>query len=150
MILVRYHEIGAYRLYHPLNHSIVVSRYVKVCEIEAWDWNKKAKSSKQTISALVEEYRVQQETNTQDEVPIVYNQTTGVSRIQRFVSTRLDGHEITPYNEVNEEVEFVHFALSAYSEPINYEIEMTEKVWKNAMIEELNAINRNNTWELTN
>jgi len=26
---------------------------------------------------------------------------------------------------------------------------MTEKVWKNAMIEELNTINRNNTWELT-
>jgi len=26
---------------------------------------------------------------------------------------------------------------------------MTEEVWKNAMIEELKAINKNNTWELT-
>jgi hypothetical protein len=25
---------------------------------------------------------------------------------------------------------------------------LTEDVWKNAMIEELNSINRNNTWEL--
>jgi len=65
-------------------------------------------------------------------------------------STSLVGHEITPDNEVNEEGEFVNFALLANSEPINYEITMTEKVWKNAMIEELNTINRNNTWELTN
>jgi len=35
MILVGYHETGAYRLYHPLNHSIVISRDVDVCENEA-------------------------------------------------------------------------------------------------------------------
>jgi len=32
MILVGYHETGAYRLYHPLNHSIVISRDVKTYE----------------------------------------------------------------------------------------------------------------------
>jgi len=36
MILVGYHETGAYRLNHPLNHSIVISRDVKICENEAW------------------------------------------------------------------------------------------------------------------
>jgi hypothetical protein len=52
MILVGYHEIGAYRLYHPLNHSTVISRDVKVCENEAWDWNKKEKSSNLTIPTI--------------------------------------------------------------------------------------------------
>jgi len=33
----------------------VISRDVKVCEIEAWDWNKKDKSSYQKIPALIEE-----------------------------------------------------------------------------------------------
>jgi len=40
MILAGYHETCAYILYHSLNHSIMVSRYVKICENEAWDWNK--------------------------------------------------------------------------------------------------------------
>jgi hypothetical protein len=35
MILVGYHETGAYMLYHPLNHSILISRDVKICENEA-------------------------------------------------------------------------------------------------------------------
>lgn len=66
------------------------------------------------IPALLEEeqvQQVQQEAGTQDEIPIEDNQATRVSQRQRFVSTRLAGHEITPDNEVNEEGEFVHFTL---------------------------------------
>ena len=66
---------------------------------------------------------------------------------QIFASTRLAGHEVTPDNLVNEEGEFVHFALLADADPINYEVALTEEMWKNAMIEELNSINRNNTWK---
>jgi len=43
----------------------------------------------------------------------------------------------------------LHFALLTDAEPINYEETLSEGMWKNAMIEELNSINRNNTWELT-
>lgn len=43
----------------------------------------------------------------------------------------------------------MHFALLADSELINYEIALTEKVWKDVMIEELDGINKNHTWELT-
>ena len=77
------------------------------------------------------------------------NQATRTSVRHRFASTRLAGHEVTPNNLVNDEGEFVHFALLANAEPINYEVALNEYVWKNAMIEELNSINRNNTWELT-
>ncbi|RHN41439.1 hypothetical protein MtrunA17_Chr8g0366081 [Medicago truncatula] len=68
--------------------------------------------------------------------------------MQRFVSTRLARHEITHDDQVNKEGEFIHFALLADAELINYEITLNEEVWKSAMIEELNSINRNNTWEL--
>jgi len=37
----------------------------------------------------------------------------------------------------------------ADAKQINYEATLNEEMWKNAMIEELNSINRNNTWELT-
>jgi len=153
MILVGYHEPGAYRLYHPLNHLIVISRDVKVYGNEYWDWNKKEKSYNITIPTIIEEEeqieQVQIDIEVQNEVHVEENQVTGTSDRQMSVSTRLAGHEITPDNEINKEREFVHFALLAYSELINYEIAMTEEVWKNAMIEELNAININNTWELT-
>jgi len=149
MILVEYHGTGAYRLYHHLNHSIVISRDVKICENEAWDWNKKEKSSSHTVPTIIEEddqvEQVQLDIEVQLEVPVDENQATRTSVRQRFIFTRLDGHEITPDNQVNEEGEFVHFALLADAESINYEAALNEKVWKNAMIEELNSINRNNT-----
>lgn len=43
----------------------------------------------------------------------------------------------------------MHFSLLADFEPVNYDLELSNKIWKNAMIEELDAINRNNTRELT-
>jgi len=60
MILVGYHETGVYRLYHPLTQSIVISRDVKIFENEAWDWNKKEKSSNLTIPTVLEEEQVEQ------------------------------------------------------------------------------------------
>lgn len=50
------------------------------------------------------------------------------------MSSRLAG--VIPDNEVNEEGDFVHyFTLLADSEPINYEVEMLEKVWKDAQLD---------------
>ena len=131
--------MNSYRLYHPLNHSIVISRDVKICENEAWDWNRKEKSYNHTVPTIIEDddqvELVQLDTEVQPEVHAEENQATRTSARQRFASTRLAGHEITPNNLVNEEGGFVHFALLAYAEPINYEVALNEDVWKNAMIE---------------
>jgi len=90
-ILVGYHETNAYRLYHPLNHSIVISRYVKICGNEAWDWNKKEKSFSHTVPTIIEEdgqvEQVQLDIKVQPEVPVDENQATRSSVRQRFVST---------------------------------------------------------------
>jgi len=127
----------------------VISRDVKICENEAWDWNMKEKSSSHTVPTIIEEDdqggQVQLDVEVQPEVNVEEIQATGTSTRQRFASTRLAGHEVTPDNLVNEEGEFVHFALLADAEPINYEVALNEDVYKNAMIKELNSINRNNT-----
>jgi hypothetical protein len=72
MILVGYHETGAYRLYHPLNHLIVISRDVKICVNQAWDWNNKEKSSNHTVPTIIEEddqvEQVQLDTEVQAEL----------------------------------------------------------------------------------
>lgn len=38
------------------------------------------------------------------------------------MSYRLTDHEVIPYNEVNDEGDFVHFALSTDFELINYAV----------------------------
>ena len=107
MIVVGYHETGAYRLYHPLNHSIVISRDVKICENEAWDWNKKEKSSSHTVPIIIEENdqveQVQLDIEAQPKVHVEEIQTTRTSTRQRFASTRLVGHEVTPDKLINGE-----------------------------------------------
>ena len=45
--------------------------------------------------------------------------------------------------------ESVNFALFSHSDPIYFEEAIKEKKWCNAMDEEIDAIERNETWELT-
>ena len=54
-------------------------------------------------------------------------------------------------DERNEEDydESVNFALFSCSDPIYFEEAMKEEKWCNAMDEEIDAIKRNETWELT-
>ncbi|PNX68424.1 retrovirus-related Pol polyprotein from transposon TNT 1-94, partial [Trifolium pratense] len=51
-------------------------------------------------------------------------------------------------NEVDEDGDLVHFALLAGAEPINYLEAMSNLKWKQAMEEELCAIEKNQTWQL--
>ncbi|MCI32538.1 retrovirus-related pol polyprotein from transposon tnt 1-94, partial [Trifolium medium] len=53
-------------------------------------------------------------------------------------------------DEVNEDSDIVHFALLAGAEPINYIDALNDNKWKQAMIEELTAIEKNQTWEMVN
>ena len=45
--------------------------------------------------------------------------------------------------------ESVNFALFSHSDPIYFEEAIKEKKWRNAMDEEIDAIERNEIWELT-
>lgn len=62
---------------------------------------------------------------------------------------RLVNYELSTDAEVNEEGNFIHFAMLVDSEPLDYMEALREKVWKDVMIEELKSIEKNNTWTLT-
>ena len=66
----------------------------------------------------------------------------------RHVSSRLEDCEVLPDSVVNDEGELIHFALLADAEPLNYKEAIQTEVWKKAMIEEIKAIEKNNTWKL--
>ncbi|RDY02784.1 hypothetical protein CR513_13714, partial [Mucuna pruriens] len=59
--------------------------------------------------------------------------------------TRLADYGLFPDSAITLKGDLMHFALSANAEPLSFEEAMKEKVWKEAMMEELKAIEKNKT-----
>ena len=53
---------------------------------------------------------------------------------------------LLPDSALNDEDELIHFALLVDAEPLNYKEEIHNEVWRKTMIEEIKAIEKNNTW----
>lgn len=51
-------------------------------------------------------------------------------------------------DEATPDRDLVHFVLLEEAEPINYSEALKDKQWKEPMVEELQVIGINNTWEL--
>jgi len=51
-------------------------------------------------------------------------------------------------DEVGSDGELVHFAMLADTEPLDYKAALCDKNWKEAMLDELNSIEKDQTWEL--
>ena len=75
-------------------------------------------------------------------------ETSQIPQRNRVLPTRLHDYEVVGDDEVTPDGELVHFSLLAGAEPINYSEALKINKWKLAMVEELQAIERNNTWEL--
>ncbi|GAU30980.1 hypothetical protein TSUD_104940 [Trifolium subterraneum] len=138
MVLVAYHLTGGYRLYDPISKSIVISRDVIVDEMKEWDWcsNKK----KDSVSIMFDDVHT---------APVETNE----SEVRRSTRTRtqparLNDCIITSDNEINGEGDLVHLAFNVEAEPVNFEDAVKNEKWLSAMNEEIESIERNNTWEL--
>ncbi|GAU26253.1 hypothetical protein TSUD_224440 [Trifolium subterraneum] len=138
MVLVGYHLTGGYRLYDPISKSIVISRDVIVDEMKEWDWcsNKK----KDSVSIMFDDVHTAPAETNESEVRR--------STRARAQPARLNDCIITSDNDVNAEGDLVHLAFNAEAEPVNFEDAVKDEKWLNAMNEEIESIERNNTWEL--
>ncbi|XP_014522463.1 uncharacterized protein LOC106778967 [Vigna radiata var. radiata] len=63
-------------------------------------------------------------------------------------SSRFSDYEVYSDSAIDEEGSLIHIALMAEAEPVSVEDALRQPVWKNAIVEELNSIERNNTWRL--
>lgn len=160
MILVGYHKTGAYKLFNPINHKIVIIRDVVINENSFWDWNSdtidkplmrcdfKEVSNDVEVEEIVDiSVKVDVITNMPDTVEVKDGiaSTSKRPQITRFHSTRLQDYEVTGDDEVTPYGESVHFSLHAGDEPINYSEALNNKKWKLVVVEELQEIERNNT-----
>lgn len=145
MVLVGYHPTGAYKLHSPIQQKIVFSRFVIIDESASWNWNEEPGKPISGLFMLPnEEEPTASAENTATPVPNSKRRSTR----QRQPSTRLAGCEVYSDNAISDEGDLMHFAFLADSKPINWEQAFEEEVWRIAMQEETNAIERNHTWEL--
>ena len=82
--------------------------------------------------------------SSEGEIEEFKKRSTRVSQLPSHLSDYEMFHDST----ITSEGELVHFALIAQSKPVDFEKAMTNEKQMKAMQEEINLIERNQTWEL--
>lgn len=139
LILVGYHPIGPYKVYNSAVNQVIINRYVVVDEPAAW--KQEGQSGSQNVPCVLEE-------KDRSSGHVVESLDARRSQRVKFPSTRLADHELLGDHEVNNDGELVYFAFFIDSEPVNWRQAVDIKEWENAMMEDLEAIERNKIWEL--
>ena len=128
-------------MYNPETKRVIISRDVTFDEEGTWDWPSKAEKQPIVIPDNYEEEDGQAGTSIQPE-------TSRRPQRNRRPPARLEDYVVSNDNDLSDE-EIINFALFADCEPVNFEEASNDENWRKAMDEEIHAIEKNNTWELT-
>nr|GFA86665.1 hypothetical protein [Tanacetum cinerariifolium] len=148
------HGSKAYRLFDPTTQRICVSRDVKFKENEKWDWSKYLDSPTEILHTPLTsspQINSQRSPNQSDEVIAATIETqsyfdhTPIRETQSY----FDHTPIRGYRTLTDIYENTEELLLAEDEPKNYKEASNDQKWIEAMKDELDSINRNNTWRLT-
>ncbi|KAK3022536.1 hypothetical protein RJ639_047474 [Escallonia herrerae] len=150
----------AYKLYNPSTKKIVISRDVVFYEDQTWPWNENGvKQHVPSIGLAKDDEETQMENEQEPAVtPNISQDTQSMPidvaddaqrshRARRRPTWMLD-YEVTGIDQSEDPL--THFALFLDCDPTTFEEAVKESKWRNAMDDEIAAIKRNNTWELTN
>ncbi|GJZ91815.1 retrovirus-related pol polyprotein from transposon TNT 1-94 [Tanacetum coccineum] len=123
----------AFRLYDPVEKKVTISRDVYVNEESTWDWsnNKNNEHDAREVSIPVA---------LSDPVVVITYSDNEDEPIQQRTRSLQDLYEST--------TEMHLVCLVADTENITFEEAIRSAKWKKAMDEEINAIERNKTWEM--
>lgn len=146
----------AYKIINPDSNHVYVSRNVRFFEERAWYWSGEVDSTTLTCEPTHDEGVAQ--LNEAPQLSPSFNQIDKQLDITQQVETFLlndetpiageDGGAPTRYRKLTDIYNLCSLALSA-EDPISYEDAATKQEWITAMKEEINTINKNQTWKLT-
>jgi transposase InsO family protein len=160
-------ESKAYRLYNPANKRIIVSRDVIFVESEKWKWNEDSNSEEfdSTSSEDIDG------TNDAVEVPVVHatndsenDQAPIEEPVEELIGTSSNSnldqgrvrrppvwHADYDTSIVDDEysMNLVMFGPCVSKDPVTFEEASKSQIWRKAMNDEIEAIERNKTWQLT-
>jgi len=170
-------ESKAYRLYDPISKRIVVSRDVKFEEDKCWDWDKSYEElitvdlecgdnegevaisdnegdndaeEVEIVPSSAEEVEIIPSSNVNDIVPSSNMNDINSSSSNEGRSRRrpvwMDDYD----NGDNfSEEDTANMVLFAFADPVHFEEAVKSERWKAAMDSEMKAIEKNNSWLLT-
>jgi transposase InsO family protein len=149
LILVGYHTAGSYKLYNPLTQKISASRDVTVNEKEQWNWE--STSSTPTTSFIFQDTTHYETTPVIGTIqPQITHDEPEVRRSERARATpsHLQDFDVIPDSMITNEGDLVHLALFVDIEPLSYNDAAKSPVWRKAMEDEIQSIEKNKTWQL--
>lgn len=152
----------AYKLYNPLTKRIVTSRDVVFDEVQTWDWDRQQPMHADfEIDADLGPAAAAILQQPCSETAAEIHSTTGAAagnfpptavapvaaappcpRIRKR-PTWMEDYEV---NGIEDPI--TYFALFADCDPMTFESAVKEEKWRQAMDDEIDAIERNDTWEL--
>lgn len=144
----------AYRLYDPITGRLHVSRDVTFDEHKSWDWSVHGDNEGAVLQQPLvfpdfgyeseNEEPVTPSPMSQPSTPSSDSSTTATaSEPQRFRSLS-DIYDTTEVVEIEEEL-----LLSGIDEPVTFEQAIKDEAWRTAMDTEIETIEKNHTWQLT-
>ncbi|TYK18362.1 Retrovirus-related Pol polyprotein from transposon TNT 1-94 [Cucumis melo var. makuwa] len=140
-----------YKLYNPVTKKTIVSRDVVFDEEASWNWNDEPEDYK--FLFFPDERDEPSDIASPPTSPITPQQSTSSSSASSSEGPRGMRSLQDIYDETEELSQSFNnltlFCLFADSEPLNFEEASQNDKWKIAMDEEIKAIKKNDTWELS-
>ncbi|PNX73907.1 retrotransposon-related protein [Trifolium pratense] len=130
-------ESKAYKLYDPEKKKIIISRDVVFEENKGWNWNKVSdkKGNQSGNDVLCDE-----------------ECSTSAPANDNEVQAEVDMNTSSDEREELDQIDQLH-NLAVYvptEDPTSFSEAVKSKVWIEAMNQEMNSVEKNHTWELTN
>lgn len=144
-----------YKLYNPTNEKIVVSRDVEFDEEASWDWKVQEKETYDFFPYFGEEEEGMSPSPSQNispppsplqqQSPITPSSSSGESSSESPI------RKFKSISELYNETEVINDLLCFFvdHEPLTFHEAVKDGKWRQAMQEEIKAIEKNNTWELS-
>ncbi|GKD31724.1 retrovirus-related pol polyprotein from transposon TNT 1-94, partial [Tanacetum coccineum] len=143
----------AYKLFDQVKNTIIISRDVQFNEQEVWDKNMMGLGSSVNLE-VQKEGIIEEQPNTT--CSLESNVPPSVAAESSEEDTESEGLQLRrshcgniPKRHFEVEGKSCDFAMFA-GDPTNAESAIGKEVWKKAMQEEINSIEKNGTWKLVN
>ena len=153
-------ESKGYKLYDPASRKVLISWDVIFEEEKQWDWNAASKENLQvdseggnnefyeydhTDANPTEENEIEETDQIGDQLDTTQNVVDEDGRIRHAPRWRED---YVSGEGLSEDEDIVHMALVDSAYPICFEDAVKSAKWRQAMEDEITAIEKNHTWKL--
>ena len=157
MVFIGY-ELGtkAYRCLDPLSFKVTISRYVVFEEFQSWDFSQQGghrtdftfTSAIDLVNSLESSIDYQNQNSTSD-LPSYDQSNQDQNSGEEEDEERSERYRlIQSIYEDTGEIDEEEALLISGEEPSSYEVAVKEEIWRIAMKEEMEAIEKNLTWDL--